>query len=109
MGYGAQPNPPPNPQTEQKTEEALRDEILERDSIRKCAGMGMGNHITAWNALKKLSHTKHPVHHAALRRMGYSVFPVAGYCYQIISDCIRLCQNLIIFSRVCETIRGGGR
>ena len=67
-GAGAAPAPKDEPKEEHKTEEERLEEALHRDAQRKCAGMSMANHITAWNSLKKLSGE----HRATLEKKGYS-------------------------------------
>lgn len=71
-GAGAAPvpkdEPKEEPKEEHKSEEERMEEALHRDAQRKCAGMKMTNHITAWNALKGLDGE----HRATLEKQGYS-------------------------------------
>ena len=67
-GAGAAPAPKDEPKEEHKSEETRLEEALHRDAQRKCAGMKMTNHITAWNSLLKLDGE----HRAALEGRGYS-------------------------------------
>lgn len=78
MGAGSAPAPQPSPvapqpspvvvQEERKSDERQLEDALKRDARRKCSGMGMGNHITAFNALRKLT----GVHKAWMLANGYS-------------------------------------
>ena len=67
-GAGAAPVPKDEPQEEHKTEEARMEEALHRNARRKCGGMSMMNHITAWNSLAGLK----GAHRAKLESMKYS-------------------------------------
>ena len=67
-GDGAAPVPKDEPKDEHKSEETRLGEALHRNAQRKCSGMSMMNHITAWNSLAGLK----GAHRAKLESMGYS-------------------------------------
>ena len=58
IGGGAAPEPEPEPVPPpvevRPTDEERMKAALGRDARRKCSGMSMVNHVTAWNALGKL-------------------------------------------------------
>ena len=82
MGPGARPQQAPQPNPRAKTDAELMRDALERDAVRKCSGMDMTNHITAWNRLSDLEGE----HREALTAKGYSVQRIDGIrLYQIAS------------------------